>query len=511
MSQDLAPKVSLQGSEITNCFVVMPFGRKSFRDGSARTYDFDKVYRIIIQRAIRQAGMQPIRADETIGSAIIHGAMFKDLRDQPVVLADLSLDNPNVFYELGIRHVMSSSGTVLICEEGSTLPFDVNLSRVIFYKYDGQSLDWEEVERMVEKLQVALQQARRGDPDSPVHALLETVFRDNKKSSLGEYAPAGGFALQKDLLKYQKLVADFWQKSDTKFEELYEEHITTAFGARALGYYCLDQQDTLPKQANMLAAKLGGYEQYDLAVILFAKLQEQGELGFHDILRYASVISELNPDLASANRAIEIAKQALPLIESEFENIPLSENIEALKAEALYYRSLDGLYQWKWQFTNNDDDLMLAINTATHAIKLMEQARTIGDYDYPGQIALAHLRVMLQLRIRDNDRKRIDIEGHRDSILTIKPSGNDNKKSISYLNWYQTITLADSGEEKAAREKAIANYGNDAVLMRERGNEEIGKLQYVQIRRLIEQYSPVLRNPSIVGSISQILQVGHKQ
>ena len=121
------------------CFVVMPFGVKPMRDGSERTYDFDKVYRVIIQRAIRQAGMQPIRADERIGSSVIHTDMFKDLRDQPVVLADLSLENPNVFYELGIRHVMTNSGTVLMCRRGAVLPFDVQLSRVIFYDYDGQT------------------------------------------------------------------------------------------------------------------------------------------------------------------------------------------------------------------------------------------------------------------------------------------------------------------------------------------------------------------------------------
>ena len=54
------------------CFVVMPFGQKPFRDGSNRTYDFDKVYRVIIKRAIEQAGFVAIRADETKGNRVIH-------------------------------------------------------------------------------------------------------------------------------------------------------------------------------------------------------------------------------------------------------------------------------------------------------------------------------------------------------------------------------------------------------------------------------------------------------
>jgi len=99
------------------CFVVMPFGKKPFQDGTGRTCDFDKVYRVVIQRAVKQAGLNPLRADERTSSALIHSEMFKYLRDQVVVLADLSLENPNVFYELGIRHVMSPSGTVLICSK----------------------------------------------------------------------------------------------------------------------------------------------------------------------------------------------------------------------------------------------------------------------------------------------------------------------------------------------------------------------------------------------------------
>ncbi len=92
-------------SQSPECFIVMPFGKKPGSDG--RTYDFDKVYRVIIQRAVNGAGMRPVRSDERIGSRLIHSDMFKDLRDQAVVLADLSLENPNVFYELGVRHVSS--------------------------------------------------------------------------------------------------------------------------------------------------------------------------------------------------------------------------------------------------------------------------------------------------------------------------------------------------------------------------------------------------------------------
>jgi hypothetical protein len=103
------------------CFVIMPFGTKPIPDEPNKSFDFDKVYRTVIRRAVEEAGMEAIRADEQSGSHIIHSDMFRELRDRAVVLADLSLGNPNVYYELGIRHVLSSGGTVLMCREGTAI------------------------------------------------------------------------------------------------------------------------------------------------------------------------------------------------------------------------------------------------------------------------------------------------------------------------------------------------------------------------------------------------------
>ena len=257
------------GKQPSKCFVVMPFGIKPFGDGSGRTYDFDKIYRVIIKRAIRQADLKPIRADEGIGSKIIHTEMFKDLRDQPVVLADLSLNNPNVFYELGIRHVMASSGTVLMCQEGSTLPFDVRLSRCIFYKYDGQSLDWEEAERVVEQLQIALNQAKQGEPDSPIHTLLETVIREDKLPK-GQSPISVANRKPENLEIYHQIVATHWQESNYSVEELLSQHGNTIFGCRTLGTYCL-RRETFPSKANQVARRLYEMEQFDLANEIYEK------------------------------------------------------------------------------------------------------------------------------------------------------------------------------------------------------------------------------------------------
>ncbi len=290
---------------VGECFVVMPFGKKPLPDG--RTYDFDKVYRVIVTRAVQEAGMRPLRADETVGSRLIHSDMFKDLRDRLVVLADLSLENPNVFYELGIRHVMAPSGTVLMCRKGTELPFDVRLSRVIFYKFNREDLDWEEVEEAVKTLKLALQDAQHQQPDSPVHVLLENVMKsDVSQWSSGPMATAAN----EDLDKYQRSLAEQWGRSEIPLRTLLQEHCDAVFGLRALGYYCLLTQ-SMPAEASEVARLLSDAEQYGFACEIYDRLQAAGLLTNEELLHFATAYSETHPDLRGANIAIGFVQQAL--------------------------------------------------------------------------------------------------------------------------------------------------------------------------------------------------------
>jgi hypothetical protein len=448
--------------------------------------------------------MQPIRADEGVGSAIIHTEMFKDLRDQSVVLADLSLDNPNVFYELGIRHVMSNSGTVLMCRKGSSLPFDVHLSRVIFYEYDGRYLDWEEVERVIEQLQVALQQARRGEPDSPVHALLETVLREQQLPA----AESGRTGYRGDkadvLIKYQKLVASCWRHGNEELENLYSGHRDTIFGARALGYYCVEQSSS-PEQAKQIATHLVDAGQYDLANQIYAKFYQEGKLDYADLLRYGASYSEEHPEIHGADRALALVDEAREKIDRQFGG---TEDLNSIKALASYSRRLAGLKQWRWQLTGNKGDIEAAIQHFESALQYMNRARALGGFSHPGIIAQAHLKLMLFLRIKDDNTERADVEGHREAILNTKPRPNDNPAGISYLRWFQVITLADSGAGDASRKMALTTFAEDAKIMNNPDYWEVGRRQYILLRRFLEQYSHALRHPSLLGTVSQILQIG---
>jgi len=157
------------------CFVLMPFGKKM--DAAGRVTNFDSIYEKIIAPAVTRAGLEPIRADEEKIGGTIHKPMFERLMLCHYAVADITGANPNVFYELGIRHAMRPRSTVIVFGEGTVLPFDIALVRGISYKTDGAG---EPVEAEATLAAIAAQlAAARGNPhdDSPIFQLVEGVPR----------------------------------------------------------------------------------------------------------------------------------------------------------------------------------------------------------------------------------------------------------------------------------------------------------------------------------------------
>jgi hypothetical protein len=495
------------------CFVVMPYGSKPFSDGSGRQYDFEKVWRVLISRAVREAGMVPVRSDQREVSGIVHSEMFRDLRDREVVLADLSLDNPNVFYELGVRHVMNAGGTVLICRTNAALPFDVRLSRVIFYDFDGQHFDWEEVERVVKTLKVMLADAATGRPDSPVHALLESVLPVAEVAALPSVSGAPEMAPDAEPCDvYQQLTAAAWQQRGDNLTALFDSERRTVFGSRALAHMALAAGLPVGDVPGMdlsrrLANHLNDGQQYRLANRLYEALQSAGRLNRGSHLAYASSYSEAHDDMEGAAHAIAIAQQALDDAEAAQ---PGSDTMEAVMARAECHRRLAGLRQWYWQKSRREADLTAAIQSFDAAVLWNDRARQMGGNKHPGFIAQARMKLLVLLRIRDGDVERPDQERHRDAIAALQPLPNDDPKGLSYLGWFQAIALADLGQAEAALRKAHATLADDARLRESAEHWEIGRRQYALIRRFIEQYLPYLRQHGLIGQIAQLLQISNR-
>jgi tetratricopeptide (TPR) repeat protein len=151
------------------CFILMPFGRKPV---GAAIVDFDAVYKTFLADAVRDAGLQPLRADEERAGGIIHRQMFERLVLCDLALADLSGANANVFYELGVRHGTRPGATVLVFAETTPPPFDLGPCRAIAYGMDANgNLTRPEQDRAA--IADALREAQRQRRDSPLYELLQ--------------------------------------------------------------------------------------------------------------------------------------------------------------------------------------------------------------------------------------------------------------------------------------------------------------------------------------------------
>lgn len=114
-----------------HAFVAMPFGKKTGPDG--KPIDFNRIYEDYIKPALEAAGLEVFRADEEIRAGDIRSDMFQELLIADLVVADLTIDNPNVWYELGVRHALRSRGTILVQGPRPTQPFDIYPDRKLNY------------------------------------------------------------------------------------------------------------------------------------------------------------------------------------------------------------------------------------------------------------------------------------------------------------------------------------------------------------------------------------------
>ncbi len=114
------------------CFVIMPFSGTD----SCSKKQWTNIYTNLFKKTIEEAGMgyECRRSSATRGSII--KSIIKDLDSSYIVLADLTDQNPNVFYELGIRHALQPR-TILVAQDRKYIPFD--LRGYANHIYDWQS------------------------------------------------------------------------------------------------------------------------------------------------------------------------------------------------------------------------------------------------------------------------------------------------------------------------------------------------------------------------------------
>ncbi|HET6157752.1 MAG TPA: hypothetical protein VFE34_05370 [Dongiaceae bacterium] len=113
------------------CFVIGPIGA----EGSAERKRADWLFHLVIEPALSKRAYDVKRADHLSQPGLIDVQIIQQLQAADLVIADLSEFNPNVFYEIGIRHCFGKP--IIHMYSGSArIPFDVSTYRAITYSLD---------------------------------------------------------------------------------------------------------------------------------------------------------------------------------------------------------------------------------------------------------------------------------------------------------------------------------------------------------------------------------------
>ena len=283
------------------CFVVMGFGKKTDYE-LGKTFDLDATFEAIIKPAVEEAGLKCVRADEILHSGIIDTEMYMMLYRADLVIADITTGNVNAVYELGVRHALRPSTTIIMKEQDGKFSFDLDHTSTFQYEHLGKDIGSREAKRASGVLKDLILAAvdDQQKVDSPVYTYLPTL----KHPMLSE------------------------QEFQEKVEELEEEndqlHLLLESGKEALN------------ESN-----------FDLAIAFYKKAAEKTnqESSVLQKLILATYKSEKPTKEAALINALEIAKQLNPYRSNDPETCGLT----------------GAIHKRLWLINGSKDDLELAI------------------------------------------------------------------------------------------------------------------------------------------------------
>ena len=159
------------------CFVIMPFGKKKDIDGTE--IDFDYVYHNLIEKAVEELGVDCERCDEIPDTGAIHKKMFKGIFEADAAVVDITSLNPNVFYELGVRHALHKYVTLVI-RKNSDQPIPFNIRGLNITGYDIGTDD--QLEATKKQIRLLIQTGLDSQNiDSIVHDALDDEVKVERK------------------------------------------------------------------------------------------------------------------------------------------------------------------------------------------------------------------------------------------------------------------------------------------------------------------------------------------
>lgn len=147
------------------CFIISPIGK----DDSETRRKSEGLNNSVIKPTLKELEFEVIAPHEIDTPGSITNQVIQHLLEDDLVIANLTELNPNVMYELAVRHAKRLP-VVTMAEKGTKLPFDIVTERTIFYSND--MFDVEKLKPILKKtVQAALKDK---NPDNPIYRVVKS-------------------------------------------------------------------------------------------------------------------------------------------------------------------------------------------------------------------------------------------------------------------------------------------------------------------------------------------------
>jgi tetratricopeptide (TPR) repeat protein len=381
-----------------HAFVIMPFGKKKGGDGSI--FDFNAIYTQLIRPTLELAGFEPFRADEETTSGDILTDMFQELLLADLCIVDMSIDNANVFYELGIRHAFRKRGIVHIQAGRAYMPFDIFNVRTIPYHVTPEGVP---DPAFLEKDKAAISRVTRDTWASDAEAIHSPVF--NILTGLAEPA--------RNTLR-TPLATGFWREYNE-----WKQRVTVAQRQKRIGDILLlteEIKNPLIKEEAIGEAgrALTNMNRYELALDQYRKGLEVNSRNVNFRREEALLLNRLNR-----------VDEAIVKVENLLGEIP--NDSEAISILGRIYKEM-WTDSWKW-VKDKDKRLKTAFDSYHWLLKAVDTYlkgfRVDLNQFYPGVNALTLSTILVEIAAKNDDPKSPDPE-----ILWVRDNLNDLRGAL---------------------------------------------------------------------------------